>query len=97
MARVREENSKLRSQIEELEHAPIPIPPPECKRCDHFLEHCQYLEEQLFRKDMVIKSLIEEHECPRTRQLFQETKDWSEEHFQEKGPLFHVGMGDSPL
>ena len=29
MTRVREENAKLLSQIEELEHAPIPISPPE--------------------------------------------------------------------
>ena len=48
MAHVMEENAKLRNQIEELENAPIPIPFPECKKCDRFLEQCQYLEEQLF-------------------------------------------------
>ena len=67
------------------------------QKCDHFLEQCQYIEEQLFRKDVVIKSLVEERGCPRTRQLFQETKEWSEEHFREEGPLFHVRMGDLPL
>ena len=67
MARVMEENAKLRSQIEELESAPIPMSLPKCKKCDHFLEQCQYLEEQLFQKDVVIKSLVEERDCPRTR------------------------------
>ena len=54
-----EENAKLRNQIGELENGTIPIPFPECKKSDRFLEQYQYLEEQLFQKDVVIKILIE--------------------------------------
>ena len=97
ITRVMEQNAKLRKQVEELKNAPTPILFPECRKCDCILEQFQYLEEQLFRKDMVIKGLVEERDFPRTRQLFQETREWSVEHFQEDGLLSHVGMGNLPL
>ena len=40
MIEVMKENARLQEKIREMEDAPVPIPFPECKECDRFLEQC---------------------------------------------------------
>ena len=58
-----------------MEDALVPIPFPECKECDRFLEQCVYLEGQLFQKDVVIDSFARGRDREKTNKLFKETKE----------------------
>ena len=80
-----------------MEEAPIPIPLSKCKECDRFLEQCVYLEGQLFRKDVVIDSFAHGRDREKTKKLFKETKEWSEEYFRKGGPLYYTEIRDPPL
>lgn len=45
------EVSSLRNQLHLEEGAPIPIPLPECKECDHLIDQCCYLEATMAQKN----------------------------------------------
>ena len=91
------ENARLQDKIKEMEEAPIPIPLPECKECDHFLDKFVYLEGQLFWKVVVIDSFARGRDREKTKKLFKETKEWSEEYFRKGGPLYYTEIRDPPL
>ena len=78
-----------------MEEALVPIPLPECKECDCLLEQCVYLEGQLYRKDVVIDSFARGRDREKTKKLFEETKEWSQEYFRQGGPLYYTEIRDS--
>ncbi|XP_058784698.1 uncharacterized protein LOC131659539 [Vicia villosa] len=56
-ARLTEENAKLRNQIAEMESTSEKNTLPDCKGCESLVAHCDMLDGQLFRKDVVIQTI----------------------------------------
>ncbi|XP_058784929.1 uncharacterized protein LOC131659817 [Vicia villosa] len=52
-ARLTEENAKLRNQIAEMESTSEKNTLPDCKGCESLVAHCDMLDGQLFRKDVM--------------------------------------------
>ncbi|XP_058751486.1 uncharacterized protein LOC131624547 [Vicia villosa] len=91
-ARLTEENAKLRNQIAEMESTSEKNTLPDCKGCESLVAHCDMLDGQLFRKDVVIQSFVKGRDREVTKKMFDETKKWSDEHFKQGGPLFYTQM-----
>ncbi|XP_058722777.1 uncharacterized protein LOC131594613 [Vicia villosa] len=91
-ARLTEENAKLRNQIAEMESTSKKNTLPDCKGCESLVAHCDMLDGQLFRKDVVIQSFVKGTDREVTKKMFDETKKWSDEHFKQGGPLFYTKM-----
>ncbi|XP_058733221.1 uncharacterized protein LOC131604822 [Vicia villosa] len=91
-ARLTEENAKLRNQIAEMESTSEKNTLPDCKGCESLVAHCDMLDGQLFRKDVVIQSFVKGRDREVTKKMFDETKKWSDEHFKQGGPLFYTEM-----
>ncbi|XP_058765972.1 uncharacterized protein LOC131639498 [Vicia villosa] len=91
-ARLTEENAKLRNHIAEMESTSEKNTLPDCKGCESLVAHCDMLDGQLFRKDVVIQSFVKERDREVTKKMFDETKKWSDKHFKQGGPLFYTKM-----
>lgn len=67
--KVVEEDASLRAQFHVEEGAHIPIPLPECNECENLIDQCQYLEAMIFRKDVLIQSLIQKRNPEEARKM----------------------------
>ena len=95
LAKAVEEIARLKAQLKEIEDAPVLIPLPECNECEGLIKQCQYLEDTLYQKDVVIESFVGGRDREKTKKLFKEAKDWSVKFFKQGGPLYYVEMDDT--
>lgn len=69
---------------------PAQIPLPECNEYEKLIEQCQYLDDMIFRKDVVIQSLILRRDQEGRRKLVNEFKRKSLKYFNNRGPLTYA-------
>lgn len=72
--KVMEEIENLKTHFKERDHVPLQIQLPECKECEKLIDQCRYLDGMLFRKDVVIRSLVQKRSQEETKKLFEESK-----------------------
>lgn len=84
-----EEKKKLEEEAERRKGNPSEY----CDRCDQLCREFQYIEVMMRRKDLLIKSLIEQPRHKDTKKLFEKSKAWSQKNLKN-GPLDYVDMSD---
>lgn len=61
LEKVMEEIENLKDQLKEKDDAPMKIQLPECNKCEKSIDQCRYLNGMIFRKDVVIQNLVQNH------------------------------------
>ena len=62
--------------------------------CEKLIDQCRYLDDMIFRKDVVIRSLVQKRNQEETKKLFEESKAWSLKYLKSGGPLTYVDWKD---